>query len=300
MHIPSSMLNGAICPVTTAVAAAGLGLAGYYAYQAEDKPSTPKFAAVTSLIFALQMLNYPVQNGTSGHLIGGMLAVGLLGIPFAILSMAVVLVVQTLFFADGGINALGANICNMSLVAAGLGGWLLNKITNRAANKKISLGIVAFISVLLAVAACSFEVAISGTIHLTKVLPSMLLVHALIGVGEGLLTVGVFSLLVSCESFWKENEKAVVLSTLALSFLGALFSPLASGFPDGLEWVAERLSFREFSALELPALFPDYQAFFSANESLATIAAGIIGIAIIFFFTFAAGKLFKTSGLQAS
>lgn len=295
MHIPSSMLSGAICPVTTVVAAIGVGIAGYYASKTKDKPSVSKFAAITSLIFALQMLNYPVQSGTSGHLIGGMLAVSLLGIPLAVLAMTVVLAVQTIFFADGGVNALGANTLNMSLIAAGAGGFLFNLMTKKGANKKISLGIASLASVLLAAVACSFEVAISGTVNLAKVLPSMLSVHTLIGLGEGLLTVAVYSILVSCESFWKENENAVTFGAMTLSFFGALFSPLASGFPDGLEWVAGKLFFKEFSAYEFSALFPDYQALFSTNEALATISAGVIGIGLMVLFTYPIGKLIHIS-----
>ena len=74
MHIPASMLNGSICPVTLAVGAAGLGTAAYFAAKSAAKPSAPRFAAVTALVFALQMLNYPVQHGTSGHLVGAALA----------------------------------------------------------------------------------------------------------------------------------------------------------------------------------------------------------------------------------
>ena len=103
MHIPSSMLNGAICPVTVGVGIAGGMTALYFARKAEEKPSAAKFATVTAMIFALQMLNFPVQNGTSGHLLGGMLAVALLGVPFAALSIAIVLGVQAVFFGDGGV-----------------------------------------------------------------------------------------------------------------------------------------------------------------------------------------------------
>jgi len=75
MHIPASMLNGPVCPVTLAIGAAGITAAVFTARKSEEKPSPAGFAAVTALIFALQMLNYPVQNGTSGHLVGAMLAV---------------------------------------------------------------------------------------------------------------------------------------------------------------------------------------------------------------------------------
>ena len=107
MHIPGSMLHGAICPVTAAVAVAGFGVATCLGMKSEEKPSIAQFASVSSLIFALQMLNFPIQNGTSGHLLGGVLALSLLGVPFGVLSMAIVLVVQSLFFGDGGGKYLG-------------------------------------------------------------------------------------------------------------------------------------------------------------------------------------------------
>jgi len=290
MHIPASMLNGTICPVTIAVSAVGLGVAATIARKSENKPSAAKFAAVTALIFALQMLNYPVQNGTSGHLVGALLGVSLIGIPFSILSMAIVLAVQAIFFGDGGINALGANILNMSLLGVGLGGFVYSEIKARGINKKVSLGIASLFSVLIGAFACSLEVGISGAVAFNKVLPVMFSVHALIGLGEAALTVVVVSVLSFYASFWQEKERQFAFGAFALAGVAALFSPFASSFPDGLEWVAHKLSFAEFSGFELPAAFPDYQAPFIASPAIATIFAGLMGIILASGLTWIIGK----------
>jgi len=294
MHIPASMLNGAVCPVTLAVGAAGLGTAAYLAKRSEKKPSAEKFAAITALIFALQMLNFPVQNGTSGHLVGAMLAVSFLGIPFAALSMAIVLAVQAFFFGDGGVNALGANILNMALIAVGLSGWLFNALIKKGLARQAALAMAGWVSVMLAATACAFEVAASGAVSLNKVIPAMLSVHALIGLGEALLTVAVVALLTAGKRIWQENEKSFALGAFGLAIIAAGLSPLASSFPDGLEWVSEKLTFAQFAAFDFPAIFPDYQAAFIANAAWSTVFAGVIGVGIVFAVTYFAGKAIKS------
>lgn len=121
MHIPDSMLQGNVCSATAAVSVLGLVAAAYYGLKGQ-RPSASRFAAVTALIFAGQMMNFPVQYGTSGHLLGGVLAAHLLGTPFGVLSVALVVVIQSLVFADGGVTVLGANVLNMAIIGAGLGG----------------------------------------------------------------------------------------------------------------------------------------------------------------------------------
>ena len=300
MHIPSTMLNGAVCPVTLAVSAVGVAVAVLVAKKNDNRPSPARFAAVTALIFALQMLNYPVQNGTSGHLVGAMLGVGLLGIPFAVLSMSIVLAIQAFFFGDGGINALGANILNMALIGAGLLGFIYNRIKEKGSNDKVSLGVAAFLSVLAGAFACSLEVAASGTVALNKVLPAMISVHALIGFGEAILTVVVVAVLNAYGHIWKENERSFAIGAFSLAMLAVFLSPFASSFPDGLEWVAEKLSFAQFEGLEIQAIFLDYQAAFVGHTAFATIAAGMIGIGIVFGFTFVLGKFLKKTQIRIS
>ena len=107
MHVPSAMLHGAICPVSATLATLGIASAVYVlSRHKESLPAPGKFALVSAAVFGLQMLNYPIWNGISGHLIGGVLAVSLLGTPAAVLSLALVLTLQTLLFADGGILML--------------------------------------------------------------------------------------------------------------------------------------------------------------------------------------------------
>ena len=286
MHIPSSMLHGAICPVTMAVSTTGVGLAAYWAHKANEKPSAGRFSAVTALIFAMQMLNYPVQNGTSGHLVGAMLAVSLLGIPFAVLSMAVILAVQAIFFADGGVSALGANILNMGLIGAGVAGFFFQRLKERGFSKFFALGIAAWASVVMGAAACSFEVASAGAVSIEKALPAMLGVHSLIGAGEALLTVLAVAVLVSSERFLKRNERAFTFSSLALATIAAILSPFASNFPDGLERIAERLSFAEFPSENFSAFFANYRVPFIRSEALAASVAGVVGVGIVFVVAF--------------
>lgn len=147
-----------------------------------------RMGMVAALIFAAQMFNFPIDQGTSGHLIGGVLAVVLLG-PFAgTIALAAVLVIQALFFADGGLVTMGANIINMALfgalasyyVYAGLKKWLA---------EWVSIGIAAWGSVMLAAAAASLEIGLSGTFALSAVMGAMLRVHAVIGVAEALITI---------------------------------------------------------------------------------------------------------------
>lgn len=291
MHIPSTMLNGQVCPVTLAVGAAGLAVAARWARHSTNRPSAHRFAAVASLIFALQMLNYPVQDGTSGHLVGAMLGVSLLSVPFAILAMAMVLFVQAVFFGDGGVNALGANIINMAFLGAGVAGLVYEKAIKNKINKNIVLFGLSWFSVVLGALACSLQVAWSGAVSFFKVLPAMVGVHALIGAGEGILTVVVVGLLSANTRFWRANEKMFVWSAFSLAVVAAMLSPFASSFPDGLEWVCEKLSFAQFSGMNIPVAFPDYQASFITPSAMATIVAGLIGAGIVFALTLAAGEM---------
>lgn len=291
MHIPASMLHGTVCPVTAAVTIGGLGVATYLAQKSEEQPSVAKFSAVSALIFALQMLNFPIQNGTSGHLLGGVLAVSLLGIPFGVLSMAIVLAVQCIFFGDGGLNALGANILNMALLGAGVVGWIGQAGKGLAIHKSVKMLLMCWLSVMLAAFACSVEVAIAGTVSFSKVLPAMLSVHAIIGLGEGALTCLLIYSVFSASWFAKLNEKVVAMATLGMAVVAASLSPFASNFPDGLEWVSEKLSFINFSGAAMPGLFPDYQIPGIAYDGISTMMAGITGVAIVYLLSMVVGRL---------
>jgi cobalt/nickel transport system permease protein len=145
---------------------------------------------MAAFIFAAQMLNFPVVGGTSGHLLGGVLAAVLLGPWAGAIVIAVVLVVQCLIFQDGGLTALGANILNMSFVGT-MGGWAVFVLLKLALGKKgvlAAVAVAAWISVIMASAACALELALSGTVAAAVVFPAMLGIHALIGIGEAVIT----------------------------------------------------------------------------------------------------------------
>jgi len=104
----------------------------------------------------------------------------------------------------------------------------------------------------------------------------------------------------SAEKRWGSREHVCAAGAGLLALGAAIFSPFASGFPDGLEWVAEKLSFAAFSGLEIPAMFPDYQATFINNPGLSTVIAGCIGSGIVFACTFAIGRMLRTTRIGAA
>ena len=193
MHIPDGFIDAATSAGAGAVTVAGLGVAAKRAAVELDDRAAPLAGLTAAFIFAVQMLNFPVAAGTSGHLIGGVLAAVLVGPWAAAICLAVVLVVQALF-ADGGLSALGLNILNMGLVG-GMGGYLVFA-TVRAVLPKTRAGVLAatavaaWSSVVLASAAFALEYAIGGTVDLSlrQVIGAMVGVHALIGIGEAVIT----------------------------------------------------------------------------------------------------------------
>lgn len=175
------------------LAAAGNALgnvksAGRLVVTEEGEKLLKKMAEVSAWIFAAQMFNFPVQSGTSGHFLGGVFAALILGPYAGALSLALVLAVQALLFADGGLAALGANIVNMAVIGSFIGYFIylgLKKIFS----ENISTAIAAWISVMLAALACSLEIGFSGTIETGTITRAMLSVHAIIGLAEAFITV---------------------------------------------------------------------------------------------------------------
>ena len=174
-----------------------------------------RMAAVGALVFSAQMVNFPIGDGTSGHLLGGVLAALILGPLEAFLVMVVVLSTQALVFSDGGILALGANIFNMGIVGA-IGGYsyfrfLVKESGNTKKNFWSGAFVAAWFSVVFAAIAASFEIAWSGTKPIATVLPAMTLTHMLIGLSEGVITVMMLVLLhrkkFPLEILRKEKEK---------------------------------------------------------------------------------------------
>lgn len=194
MHIPDGFLAAPVWAPLWALAAAGLAGCVKSVQRSLSDRAVPLMGVMAAFVFAAQMLNFPVTGGTSGHLIGGVLAAVLLGPWAGALVIAIVLVVQCLLFQDGGLTALGANIVNMSFFGAALGGAVY-AAARRATGGRVlpAAAVAAWCSVIFASTACAFELALSGTVPLRTALPAMSVVHALIGVGEAAITCLVLS-----------------------------------------------------------------------------------------------------------
>ncbi len=198
MHIPDGFLNTATMAGTAVVSAGGLANAVRVAGKQLGEKQVPLIGILAAFVFAAQMLNFPVAGGTSGHFLGAALVAILLGPWASVLILALVLVAQCFIFQDGGILALGANIFNMGIIG-GLASYGLYRLGVRLMGdnlrtRMISGSFAAWASVAMASAACALELAASGASPLGVVLPAMLGVHAIIGLGEAAVTLAALSL----------------------------------------------------------------------------------------------------------
>lgn len=299
MHIPDGFIDAKTAVVTGALAATGLGVALRHASKTLPPQRVPLLGLAAAFVFAAQMLNFPVAAGTSGHLIGGVLVAALLGPSAAVIVISAVLIVQCFVFADGGVTALGANIFNMALVA-GVGGWAVYRLVYGLIpglfGRLLAATFAAWCSTVLASIACAGQLAASGTVAASAAFPAMAGVHVLIGIGEGVITALVLSLVwttrpeLYCDfapapSIAPARRPLVPLLAygLLISLGLALFiSPFASSSPDGLDKTAETLGFEEHASAILPAPLPDYEFNFLGLSAVGTSIAGLIGTLLVF------------------
>jgi ABC-type Co2+ transport system, permease component len=196
MHIPDGFLTANTWAPAWVIST---GTIGYClkktAGMLKDK-MVPLMGIMSAFIFAAQMINFPVIGGTSGHLLGGVLAAVLLGPYAGAVVLTCVLIFQCLIFQDGGLLALGANIFNMAIIGT-LGGYVIFNVLHKIFGSKkgfiIGAAVAAWFSVVLAASFCALELALSGISPLRVVLPAMAGIHALIGIGEAIITVAVLS-----------------------------------------------------------------------------------------------------------
>ena len=194
MHIPDGFIDLPTSAAFGAIAAAGIALSLKGARESLDEKSAPLAGLTATFIFAVQMLNFPVAAGTSGHLIGGALAAILVGPYVATLALSVVLIMQAFLFADGGLSALGLSIFNMSLLGVwvGYGAFVLVRkiLPKQKSNVPVAAAIGAFISVPVAAIGFVAQYAIGGTAtySVSTVLAGMVGTHLLIGIGEAIIT----------------------------------------------------------------------------------------------------------------
>jgi cobalt/nickel transport system permease protein len=194
MHVPDGFLDAPTSVVTGVVAAAGVAVALRGARRELDDRTAPMAGLVAAFVFAAQMLNFPVGAGTRGHLLGGALAAVLVGPFTAALCLSVVLLVQGLLFADGGITALGTNVTLFSIVAVG-SGWLVFRgllavLPKRLPTVALCSAVAAFVSVPVTALAFVglFTIGGQAPVDLAAVTTAMLGWHVAIGLGEAAIT----------------------------------------------------------------------------------------------------------------
>ena len=199
MHIPDGYLSLATSAAAYAASGGAIAYAARRANAELGERQVPLVGVSAAFIFAAQMLNFTVVAGTSGHLLGGALAAILLGPWTGMLVMTSVLAVQALVFQDGGLLALGANALNMAVVGVLVGYAVyqgLSRVLGRGRLGTWASGAAAgWLSVVVASLLAAVELAASGAAAWGAVVPLMVGTHALIGIGEGLITVGVLGFL---------------------------------------------------------------------------------------------------------
>ncbi|MFJ7149614.1 energy-coupling factor ABC transporter permease [Streptomyces sp. NPDC100445] len=194
MHVPDGFIDAPTSAVTAVVAAGALAVSLRGARRELDERTAPLAGLVAAFIFAVQMLNFPVAGGTSGHLLGGALAAILVGPYTAVLCVSVVLLMQGVLFADGGLTALGVNITDMAIVTTVVSYAVFRGLLAVLPRKRRSVTVASFVAALVSVpaAAVAFTLiyAVGGTtdVSLGKVATAMIGVHVLIGVGEAVIT----------------------------------------------------------------------------------------------------------------
>jgi cobalt/nickel transport system permease protein len=322
MHIPDGFIDVPTAVTTGVVSLGAVAWSLRRAGKELGERSVPLLGVTAAFIFAAQMLNFPVAGGTSGHLLGAVLAAVLLGPWAACIVLTVVLAVQAIGMADGGITALGANVMNMA-VLGGIVGYYLFRAFKALLPKKpggyfASVAAASWLSVVLASAAASVELAQSGTVPLRVSLPAMISVHMVIGIGEALITTTVVGAVLLARPDLvrtfdydlparKQGESRApkgirrartwgfVAAALVVALALAVFvSPFASSAPDGLERVAVDRGFAATAPQEPVWRFApvsDYTFPGISSPAVATAVAGGVGTLMLFGLVFGLGRL---------
>jgi cobalt/nickel transport system permease protein len=298
LHIPDGFLSLWVSVISWIITTIIIGIAIRRSQTEMNERQIPFMGIMAAFIFAAQMINFPVAGGTSGHMLGGALAAIVLGPWTGMLVMTSVIILQALLFQDGGLLVMGANIINMGLISVIIGFGLYRAGAKWGQSTRLIVtGIAAWLSVIAGALLTAIELWLSGTSPARLVFPAMLGVHALIGVGEALITVGVLTFLskvrpdlIDRERMESHGDYSWVAGGILISLIVVLFSPFASINPDGLERVAEDLEFFILGKDAPYQLLPDYIIPTLGESGLSTILAGIIGIILVFIITYGIGR----------
>ncbi|MGZ3433510.1 MAG: energy-coupling factor ABC transporter permease [Isosphaeraceae bacterium] len=326
MHIPDAVLDPRVAALTGILGAAGL-FYGLKSVEGQLKERTTSLMGMMSaFIFAAQMVNFPVGPGVSGHLLGGVLAAVMLGPWAGAVVIAAVLIVQCFLFGDGGLTALGANFVNMGLIGSVVGYAIYAPIRRWIGGQRgilIAAMIAAWFTVLLAAGACAAELSASGNHRdFFRILSWMALVHAVIGLGEAIITGLVVRFILLTRPDLIEQDPtfalepqvrgggpprrwlAAILGGLGVALAVVVFlSPLASELPDGLEFVGQRIGFlaAESPSSPIPVPMPDYQFPLPSLEHVkaATAVAGLVGTLVVFAVSWGLARVFSGAGRRS-
>jgi cobalt/nickel transport system permease protein len=288
MHIPDGFLSFTVSILCWVITVITLSVAISRSNKSLGDRQVPLMGVMAAFIFAAQMINFPVAGGTSGHLLGGALAAITLGPWAGMLVMTAVIAVQGLLFQDGGLLVMGANILNMGLITVAIGYGLYRAVPMANRTLKLTVaGVAAWLSVMAGALFTALQLWLSGTSQLQIVIPAMLTVHALIGLGEALITVAALTFIFQTRpDLIDENSPSAkgswgwVIAGVLVTLAVLLLSPLASANPDGLNRVAADLGFIHTAQARTGPL-AGYAVPFLQSVSLSKIAAGGIGVAVV-------------------
>jgi cobalt/nickel transport system permease protein len=303
MHIPDGFLDAKTAGLTGLLAAGGLTIAVRQVKRTLPRHKIPLMGLGAAFVFAAQMINFPVLGGTSGHLLGGVLAGVLLGPAAAVMVIACVLTVQALLFCDGGVLALGANLFNMGIIGA-VGGHAIYRLVYRLMpnlrGRIVAIFFASWCSTVLAALTCAGELAWSGTLAPALGFPTMLGVHALIGIGEGLITSLVILTIARTRPELLENGTLaprgagwewLAFGGIIVLGLAIFVSPYACSWPDGLDKIAEKFGFSGRATTLIHGWLADYKIPGISSAGLATAIAGALGALLMFGFAWGVGRL---------
>ncbi|MDQ3538698.1 MAG: energy-coupling factor ABC transporter permease [Actinomycetota bacterium] len=305
MHAPDGFLNAGTAVATGAVSAGTIAVALRRTREQLHDRQVPLAGISAAFIFAAQMFNFPVAAGTTGHLLGGALAAILLGPATGALVVTVVVIVQALAFADGGLTALGYNVLNMAVITS-FGGYALFLLLRRmlpanATGVILATGLAAGLSVVLSSMAFSIEWLFGATapVPFDTVLGAMVGVHLLIGIGEAIISAMAMGAVLAARPDLVHGvrtlDRAALAERPAVGMRGfliggvlvaLLFAVVVSQFaapdPDGLERVATDTGFVDSAQDHAlgSSIFADYATSGVANETLSLAIAGAAGVVI--------------------
>lgn len=301
LHIPDGFLTLVISMIFWAITIVTIGIAVSKTNKSLGEKQVPLMGVMAAFIFAAQMLNFPVAGGTSGHFLGGALAAIVLGPWAGILVLTAVIGVQALLFQDGGLLVMGANIFNMGVLTAIIGFGLYRSVKNRGKNTRLAVaGLAAWLAVVASALLTALQLWFSGTTRLEIVVPAMLGVHVLIGIGEAVITVAALSFitqtrpdLLSEKATAEKGGRSWIVVGVVVSLLAVLLAPLASASPDGLVRVAEEIGFLELGQSAPYKILPNYTVPFLGETALSTVVAGAVGALVLLGLMVVIGGILK-------